>query len=132
MKRFSLFLVAFAVMLSLSLIGLPVVTEAAITGKKCVKGSGTVEPQDSKAVCKGGKYDGKKVKVKKPSKLNKNLNNNRTKGMDTHAVCGCFLRVHNAMKECPVMSRGRSFIRHTRTDSQRYLPRFFPPTTHPL
>ncbi|HUO77783.1 MAG TPA: hypothetical protein VMU21_09430 [Thermodesulfovibrionales bacterium] len=65
MKRFSLFLVAVMVMLSLSLIGLPVVTEAAISDKKCVKGGGTVETQDSKSICKGGKYDGKKVKVKK-------------------------------------------------------------------
>jgi len=65
MKRLSLFLVAIMVMVSVSLIGLPVVTEAALSEKKCVKGGGTVEKQDSKAVCKGGKYDGKKVKVKK-------------------------------------------------------------------
>jgi exosome complex RNA-binding protein Rrp42 (RNase PH superfamily) len=65
MKRLSLILVAVVVMLSVSLIGLPVVTEAAISEKKCIKGGGTVETQDSKTVCKGGKYDGKKVKVKK-------------------------------------------------------------------
>jgi len=65
MKRLSIFFVAVMVTLSVSLIALPVVTEAAITEQKCVKGSGTVEKQDGKAVCKGGKYDGKKVKVKK-------------------------------------------------------------------
>jgi len=33
-------------------------TEAAISEQKCFKGGGAVEKQDSKAVCKGGKYDG--------------------------------------------------------------------------
>jgi len=64
MKKISLLLVAFMLTLSVALIGLPVITEA-VSEKKCVKGGGTVETQDGKAICKGGKYDGKKVKIKK-------------------------------------------------------------------
>ncbi len=69
MKRLSLFLVTLAVALSVSVIGLPVVSDATaskpVAKKKCEKGGGTVDTSGTAAVCKGGKYDGRLIKTKK-------------------------------------------------------------------
>jgi hypothetical protein len=69
MKRLSLFLVTLAVALSVSVIGLPAVSDAAaskpVSKKKCVSGGGTVDTSGAAAVCKGGTYDGRLIRAKK-------------------------------------------------------------------